>query len=228
MATIVITGANRGIGLSLAQLYIERGDSVIALCRNPGQASALDALSQLSSGRLVVGQIDISDAASVQAAADRVGQPVDVLINNAGILGGENQTIADIRLDEWEHAFRVMTIGPFLVTRALLPQLEAARGKIAIISSQVASSTWPYGGLYGYATSKAASIRLAQILAIDLRPHGITTVAIHPGYVKTEMSGPTADISPEESASGIVMTLDKLTSERSGQFLKWNGEEHAL
>lgn len=228
MANIVITGANRGIGLSLARVYLERGDSVVALCRDPAAADDLKALGGAHGDRLTVGQIDIGDKASIEAAAASIPSPVDVLINNAGILAGKDQSIAGVDLDQWELAFRVMAIGPFLVTRALLPQLEAAKGKVAITSSQLAASTWPYGGFYAYATAKAASTRLAQILAIDLKPKGISTVVLHPGYVQTDMGGPSADITPEESANGIVAVIDGLTPAQSGTFMKWNGEEHPL
>ncbi|MFS0736072.1 SDR family oxidoreductase [Sphingomonas sp. 1P06PA] len=227
MATIVITGANRGIGLALTRHYVEAGDQVIALCRSPDSATELNALAD-ESGKVTVGQIDIGDQASIEAAAKQVSGPVDVLINNAGILAGEDQSIEGINIDEWMNAFKVMAIGPFLVTRAFLPQLEQAKGKVAITSSQLAASTWPYGGYYAYGSSKAASTRIAQILAIDLKDKGISTVVLHPGYVQTDMGGANADITPEESASGIADVIAKLSPEQSGSFMKWNGEQHPL
>ncbi|SFS09534.1 SDR family oxidoreductase [Sphingomonas jatrophae] len=227
MSTIVITGANRGVGLALTRAYAEAGDQVHALCRDPDGAAALHELGR-ATGRVTVGRIDIADKASIDAAAAAVSGPVDILINNAGILAGEDQSLDGVDLDVWMEAFRVMAIGPFLVSRAFLPQLEQAGGRIAFLSSQLAASTWPYGGHYAYSSAKAAGNRVAQILAIDLKDKGISTVVLHPGYVQTDMGGPTADITAEESAAGIVQVIANVTPQTSGRFMKWTGEPHPL
>src|ERR1700754_4303263 len=149
MSKIVITGANRGIGLAMTRRFLNAGDEVLALCRAPDGASDLQALAREAGGRLSIGQIDISDEASIERAAANVG-PVDVLINNAGIIGGDDQTLETIDIDAWMNAFKVMAIGPFLVTRAFLPGLKQAKGKVVFISSQLAATAWPYGGYYSY------------------------------------------------------------------------------
>lgn len=227
MAKIVITGANRGIGLAMTRRFLADGDEVLALCRAPDRATELQTLASDAGGRLSIGPIDIADEASITRAAADVGA-VDVLINNAGIIGGEDQALETIDIEAWMNAFRVMAIGPFLVTRAFLPGLRRAQGKVVFISSQLAAIAWPYGGYYAYASAKAAGNRVVHSLALDLKGDGITLVSVHPGYVQTDMGGPNAEIAPAESADGIVRLVGRLTPEASGGFFKWNGEPHPL
>jgi NAD(P)-dependent dehydrogenase (short-subunit alcohol dehydrogenase family) len=228
MAQVVITGANRGIGFALVRCYVEAGDTVLALCRSPERAESLLALAAGSAGQVTVGTIDISDRASIDRAATLASGSVDILINNAGILGGPHQSMDNIDIDAWRNAFDVMAIGPFRVTRAFVPCLQRARGKVAFISSQAAASTWPHGGYYAYCSAKAAGNRVAQILAIDLRDRGISVVSVHPGHVHTDMGGPNAEILPTESAAGIYQVIAHLDPASSGGFFKWNGEKHPL
>jgi NAD(P)-dependent dehydrogenase (short-subunit alcohol dehydrogenase family) len=227
MSKIVITGANRGIGLAMTRRFLNAGDEVLALCRAPDGASDLQALAREAGGRLSIGQIDISDEASIVRAAANVG-PVDVLINNAGIIGGEDQSLETIDIDAWMNAFKVMAIGPFLVTRAFLPGLKQAKGKVVFISSQLAATAWPYGGYYSYSSAKAAGNRVVHSLALDLKDDGVTLISVHPGYVQTDMGGPNAEIRPEDSAEGIYRLVSNLKPEASGGFFKWNGEPHPL
>ncbi len=227
MSKIVITGANRGIGLAMTRRFLDAGDEVLALCRAPDGASDLQALAKEAGGRLSIGQIDISDEASIKRAAANVG-PVDVLINNAGIIGGEDQALETVDIDAWMNAFKVMAIGPFLVTRAFLPGLKQAKGKVVFISSQLAATAWPYGGYYSYSSAKAAGNRVVHSLALDLKDDGVTLISVHPGYVQTDMGGPNAEIRPEDSAEGIYRLVGNLEPEASGGFFKWNGEPHPL
>ena len=150
MANVFITGANRGIGLELARQYAEAGDRVFATCRTPGAADSLNALAKGSDGRLTVHALDVGDGASITACSKLVGDtPIDILINNAGILGGATQTLEAIDFDAWTHAFQVMTIGPFRMVQTLLPNLKAASApKVMTVTSQLAASTWPFGGSY--------------------------------------------------------------------------------
>jgi NAD(P)-dependent dehydrogenase (short-subunit alcohol dehydrogenase family) len=228
MSKVVITGANRGIGLALVRRYLEAGDSVVALCRSAEKAEQLRALAAGSGARLQIGSIDIANQASVDAAARSVSGPVDILINNAGILGGTDQALESIDTEAWLEALKIMTIGPFRVTRAFVPNLAQARGKVLFVSSQLAASTWPYGGYYAYSSAKAAGNRVAQILALDLKDKGISVGSVHPGYVQTDMGGPGAEITPAESAAGIYQVVAKLDLASSGGFFKWNGEKHPL
>jgi NAD(P)-dependent dehydrogenase (short-subunit alcohol dehydrogenase family) len=226
MGNIVITGANRGIGLALVKRFADAGHHVLALCRSPENASELKTLAQ--TGRVTLGLIDIADENSIMAAAKMAEGQVDVLINNAGIVGDENPSFDGVDVDDWMNAFKVMTIGPFLVTRAFLPKLVEAKGKVVVTSSQLAASTWPYGGYYSYSTAKAAGNRMVQSLARDLADRGVTIVSLHPGWVQTDMGGAEAEITPAESADGIFTLVDKLRPDQSGGFFKWNGEPHPL
>ncbi|WP_185267093.1 SDR family oxidoreductase [Halopseudomonas xiamenensis] len=233
MANVVITGANRGIGLALVREYVAAGDRVYALCRVPAQAAELAMLAEQSGGRLTLHALDMASGAGVAAAARAaVGEaPVDVLLNVAGVLGGETGAVTSTRFDEddfadWHHAFEVMTVGPFRLIQALLPNLIAARGKAMTVSSQLAASTWPFGGMYAYGATKAGVNRVMMSLAIDLRDQGVCVASIHPGYVQTDMGGPTADITPQKSAAGIRSVVEQLALDNSGNFFKWNGELH--
>ncbi len=198
------------------------GVEVIACVRNP------DACRALAGGKAQTEMMDTGDPASIEAARTRIGnQPIDILINNAGSMGGYRQTLADLDLDEWRHAFEVNTIGPTLIARAFKSNLVASgHGKLMNVSSQLAASTWPLGGSYFYSTSKAALGKVTQILAIDWKDDPVTVAAVHPGWVKTDMGGPSAQISADESASGIISVIHGMAREDSGKFFKWNGEIH--
>jgi NAD(P)-dependent dehydrogenase (short-subunit alcohol dehydrogenase family) len=228
MATVLITGANRGIGLEMARAYAADGDTVIACCRDPGSAKELQDLAAGSGGKVTVQAMDVGDGDSIKAARAAIGdRPIDVLINNAGILGGHPQTIDQIDFDAWIDAFKVMTIGPFRVVQAFLPNLRAAAApKIMTVTSQLAASTWPFGTTYAYSSAKAGVNKVMQTLALDLKGDNIIASMIHPGWVKTDMGGPNADITAEESASGIRAVIAGLTIADTGKFYKWNGEIH--
>jgi|SRR5215469_11188416 len=227
MANVLITGANRGIGLALTRLYAEDGDTVFAFCRDPQSAEKLNDLAEHSGGRVRVHAMDVGDERSIKAAAGAVGDlPIDILINNAGVRGGDNQTLENTDTSEWIEAFKVMTIGPFRVVQVFLGNLRAAKNpKIMAISTQIAATTWPAGGSYVYASTKAALNRVTLSLARDLKDQVIVTM-IHPGWVKTDMGGQAADITPEESARGIRKVIASVTKADSGKFYKWNGDIH--
>ncbi len=227
MATILITGASRGIGFELARQYSAAGDQVLASCRSPGSADALAELASNSSVTVV--EMDVSLPESIAAAAAQVGDSViDVVINNAGVVGGAKQSLPDIDFEEWAEAFNVNTMAPLRVAMAFKENLKkSANPKVLTVTSQLGASTWPMGGMYGYSTSKAAVNKVMQILAMDWKDDGIVVGLVHPGYVKTDMGGPGADITPEESAGGIRNVIEGLNAENSGSFYKWNGEIHA-
>ncbi len=228
MATVLITGANRGIGLELTRGYAAAGDRVFAFCRAPRDAANLNTLAASSGGKVSVHAMDVGDGDSVAAAARVVGDtPIDILINNAGVSGGPRQSLDSTDFDAWIDALKVMTIGPFRVAQAFLPNLRAAPGaKVMTVTSQLGASTWPFGGFYGYASAKAGVNKVMQALALDLKADGIAVSMVHPGWVKTDMGGPGADITAEESAAGIRKVIDGLGVETTGRFYKWNGEIH--
>jgi NAD(P)-dependent dehydrogenase (short-subunit alcohol dehydrogenase family) len=226
MARILITGANRGIGLELARQYAERGDEVIACVRNPDGADALQELA--AGGNVTVEQMDVGNPQSISAARERIGDvAIDVLINNAGAVGGAHQSIDDLDLEEWHRSLDVNTIGPLLIARAFKPNLAASgNGKIMTVTSQLAASTWPMGGMYIYSSTKAGVSKVFQALTIDWKDEPIAVALMHPGWVQTDMGGPHAEITAEQSASGIISVIDDMTKADSGKFYKWNGEIH--
>ena len=226
MAKVLIAGASRGIGLELAKQHAAAGNEVIACARDPQEAPLLAEAAQ-QNDKITVEQLDVADPASVDAAGKRLTGAIDEVYVVAGAVGGMKQSLDDIDLEEWHRTFDVNTIGPFLVARAFKPHLAASgNGKLMIITSQLAASTWPFGGLYVYGTTKAAVNKVGQILALDWKEEPITVALMHPGYVQTDMGGPNAEITPEESASGIRSVMSGLAKEDSGKFYKWNGDIH--
>lgn len=229
MSTIMIVGATRGIGLELTKQYANEGNQVIACARDTANASLLNEIAS-SSENIKIEQLDIADAGSIESASSRIGEGViDSIIIVAGWVGGmpDNQTIDNIDIDEWHNTLNINTIGPLLVAKAFKSNLAASgNGNLMILSSQLAASTWPMGGMYIYSTTKAAVSKVGQILALDWAEDPIIVSIMHPGWVQTDMGGPTAEITAEESASGIRNVLSGLTKEDSGNFYKWNGDIH--
>ena len=219
--TVLITGANRGLGLEFARQYSAAGWKVIGTARKPATATALKDLGV----RLV--QLDVADAASVAAmTADLADTPIDLLINNAGMANRDGMDFETMDFDGVERVLAVNTIGPMRVTRALLPNLRAGKGKqIVHISSGLGSiEENTSGGYYGYRESKAALNMFNRSLAWNTKDEGFTCVVMSPGWVRTDMGGPEADLNPEESISGMRKVIDGLTIEDTGTFQSWDGE----
>ncbi len=219
---IVITGANRGIGLELVRQCLARGDTVIATARNPSAATPLQALARAS---LTVVACDVGDDASVRAFAAKVTGPVDALINNAGVMGSMT-SLQDIDFEDVQKTYSINALGPLRVTGALLPQLrQGSMKKVLHITSGMGSiGDNTSGGAYGYRMSKAALNMGARSMATDLRPEGIRVAVINPGWVKTDMGGDGAQIDVATSAAGILSQLEMLSAENSGEFLDFGGK----
>ena len=217
MATYLVTGANKGIGLQVCTQLVARGDAVIAVCRN---ASA--ELRDL--GPRIIEEIDVSEAESVARLKSEVGdQEINVLLNNAGILHGDKFGALDY--DDMFLQFRINSLGPLRVTEALADNIVDG-GKVGIVSSRVGSiADNGSGGHYGYRASKAAANQIGMNLSHQLRPRGIAVALLHPGLVATSMTGGQG-VSPAKAASGIVGRLDELTLETSGHF--WHAEGYEL
>lgn len=225
MATVAITGAGRGIGLELVRQHAEAGDRVLALVRTP--SDALSRVAGQSGGQVTVHTMDVADDASVRSgAADSGTGAIDILYNVAGVIGPVASELESADWDEWNTAFAIMVQGPLRVMQAFLPRLGAG-SKVINLSSQVGASTWPYGGYYAYAAAKAALNRLMRSVAMDVKDRGIVIGLVHPGWVQTEIGGPGAEITPQESASGIRAISAAWTLDDTGAFRKWNGEPHA-
>jgi len=218
MAKVIVTGGNRGIGLQLCIQLHARGDEVIAVCRSSSQE-----LSQL--GVRVIEGIDVSDGDNVTALAnDLDGESIDILINNAGIL--RSDTLESIDYDSMLEQYRVNTLGPLRVTQALLPNLHDG-SKVAIVTSRVGSiEDNSSGNNYGYRVSKTAVNMVGMNLSHDLKEKGIAVILLHPGYVRTDMTGGGGGTSPEDSAKGLIERIDELDLENSGGF--WHAEGYRL
>ena len=224
MSRVLITGASRGIGAELARQYAAAGDEVIACVRDPDATPGIEDVRN----SVTVVQMDTGSPDSIAAAAAAIGDgAIDVLINNAGTTGGTRQSVDDLDLEEWHRSMDVNTIGPLLIARAFKSNLAASGdGRLMNVTTQLAASTWPMGGMYIYSSTKAALCKVAQALAIDWKDEPITVALMHPGWVQTDMGGPHAAITPEESAAGIRSVIAGLTGADSGKFYKWNGEIH--
>jgi NAD(P)-dependent dehydrogenase (short-subunit alcohol dehydrogenase family) len=217
MPTVVITGANRGIGLELARQFKQRGDDVVAACRESSKELAkLDVE--------VIEGVDVTEDGSVGDLAKALGdRTVDVLVNCAGILSDESLT--DLDFDRMRRQFEVNSLGPLRVTAALRGNLGKG-SKVAIITSRMGSiADNTSGGRYGYRMSKTAVNMAGRSLAQDLREAGVAVVILHPGFVRTEMTGGQGLIDPPESAAGLIARIDELSLETSGSFRHTNGEE---
>lgn len=211
--TILITGANRGIGLELFEGYAAAGHDVQGTSRAGAPFLPLD----------------VTDPASHAGLAHALdSKPIELLICNAGVYLDKGQNLADgYPAQMWADTFAVNVTGVFLTVQALLPNLQmAARPRIAIISSTMASDTHAPGGSYIYRASKAAALNLGRNLASDLEPLGIAVGIYHPGWVVTDMGGAAANISTAQSAAGLTARFDALSLETTGVFENWDGRLH--
>ncbi len=227
---VVITGANRGLGLELARMHAERGDDVWGGCRRPDEAAEL-----LSVAAHVL-PVDMADDDSIAGFADALGPAaIDVLYNNAGIdaraLGVDDgaRDVLQISGDVFLAVMRVNAVGPMLLTRAVVDRLTASPNpRVVNISSQAGSMEVAHtlGRDVSYTASKAALNMISVRQSVHLRDAGITVVAVHPGFLKTDMGGARADMATADGAAGIVTMVDGLTLADSGTFRRWDGSTH--
>ena len=218
MATVVITGANRGIGLEMAKQYAADGWDVIGTAREPERAQELAAID-----RVTVMQLDAADDASVEKFVRELGdQPVDLFINNAGIYGP-----SEFDREAWRDLFNVNVIGPVRLATALKDNVaRSADRKMVVISSQVGSiAENETGSMIYYRTSKAAVNQAWTCLAKQWQDDGLTLAMLHPGWVQTDMGGENADLTPAESVEGMRAVIDGLTHDQNGKFYDHDGRE---
>lgn len=215
--TTIITGASRGIGRALLDAFVARGETAIGTYRGEKP----DAAGEWR-------RADMADPSSIAAlGAAQGGAPLDLLVCNAGVNHGKGQHLEDgFPPEQWAETFAVNVTGVFLTIQAHLPALRAGKGKIAIISSQMASSTNAGGGHYIYRASKAAALNLGRNLATDLKGDGIAVGIYHPGWVRTDMGGAGASIGTEEAARGLLQRFDALSLASTGCFETWDGRAH--
>jgi NAD(P)-dependent dehydrogenase (short-subunit alcohol dehydrogenase family) len=225
MTTVLITGANRGIGYALAETLIKRGDRVIAMVRDPFRLP--DLLKTAPREQMMVIGMEVTDDRSVQRAAAAVKEPVDALVNNAGVFGSREATAIDVDLAGFAEVIAVNTIAPLRVARSFLPQLKQGKNpRILTVSSQMGALSGSAQGSIAYRVSKAAVNKTMQCLAADLKPEGVTAIVLHPGWVQTDMGGNAADITPAESAAGIARLIDTIALKDTGKFFRWDGTIH--
>jgi NAD(P)-dependent dehydrogenase (short-subunit alcohol dehydrogenase family) len=217
----LVTGANRGIGLAFVGHLSERGDRVIATARHPEKARDLAKLS------LRLEQLDVADEKSIASLARRIeDEPLDVLINNAAI-GDAGPGFGRLSMKELDQAFRVNAIGPVAITQALLPNLRAGKRRVVVnLSSGLGSiSENESGGWIAYRASKAALNQLTRTMAGELKNEDFVCIAICPGWVQTDMGGPGASISPDDSVAAMLKVIDRLKPSDTGRFLDRHGKD---
>ena len=231
MATVLVTGANRGIGLEFVRQHTAAGDRVIAVSRDPAEAHALAAIALRSGGRVTTPAGDVTDDASMAALAAQVGdRPIDIVIANAGVMGPERQhQPGKLDFDGWLRTLSTNTLGPVRTAEAFLPNLRAGAGKklIAITSGMGSTGGEKGGGYLAYRSSKAALNNAWKNLSIALRGDGIVAVAMSPGWVKTDMGGAGAELTAEESVSAMRRLIGGFTARDSGRYVSHRGADIA-
>lgn len=224
MFTVLITGANRGLGLEFTRQYLAKGWRVFATCRSPESATELNTLS--SNKRLEVMPLDVTDEqAIIQLKTNLAGKALDHLILNSGVLGEDCATLGEMTQAKWLEVLNVNTVAPALIIQALSDSVSASEHKTIVgISSRVASiGDNGSGNMYSYRTSKAALNQILVSAARNLADQSVKVLAVHPGWVQTDMGGKDATFTPQESVAGIIKLAEDLTLEESGSFKVFDG-----
>jgi NAD(P)-dependent dehydrogenase (short-subunit alcohol dehydrogenase family) len=228
MPSVLVTGANRGLGLEFCKQYAADGWRVHACARDPRHSDELTELAAESKGAVRVHALDVSDYAAIDALADELGdEALDVALSNAGTFGRDAWTLGALDYEAWERTMRVNALAPIRLAEALLPALSrSTQARFVAVTSKMGSiADNSSGASYSYRASKAALNASVKSLALDLAPKNVVACVIHPGWVRTRMGGRGAPLAPEESVSGMRRVIEGLGAEQSGRFWSWNGEE---
>ena len=223
--SILITGTNRGIGLEFVKHYLKNNEKVIATCRNRNSAKDLLELEN-TTNNLSLLELDVSKPNSIDEFTSKIAnQPIDTFINNAGVFGPRNIEFGNFNAKEWLDVFNINTIATLLITQKILKNLRLGKNKkLAFISSKVGSiEDNTGGGMYIYRTSKTALNQVIKSLSIDLKEENFIAVALHPGWVQTDMGGPNALIDTKTSVKGLIEVIDNLAPKNSGRFYNYDG-----
>ena len=225
MTTVLVTGANRGIGLEFVRQYAAEGAEVLACCRDPDGATELKTLAAGSGGKVRALRLDVAEEASIAALkAELGGRPIDIAINNAGISGRGRQAVGALSAEDWLETLRVNAVAPMLVAQALHANLKAGAGKrLVAITSQLGSTAANSGARYYYRSSKAALNNAMHGLSRDWAGEGILVGIFHPGWVQTDMGGAGAPVTPAQSVQGLRQRIAELTPATSGAFRDYAG-----
>ena len=223
--SILITGTNRGIGLEFVKHYIKNNEKVIATCRNRNSAKDLLELENTTNNLSLV-ELDVSNPNSINNFTSKIaGLPIDTFISNAGVSGPKNIEFGNFDAKEWLDVFNINTIAPLIITQKILKNLRLGKDKkLVFISSKVGSiEDNTSGGMYIYRTSKTALNQVIKSLSIDFKEDNFIVVALHPGWVQTDMGGPNALIDTKTSVKGLIEVIDNLTPKNSGKFYNYDG-----
>jgi NAD(P)-dependent dehydrogenase (short-subunit alcohol dehydrogenase family) len=229
MASVLITGANRGLGLEFARQYAAEGWDVYAASRNPAAAEQLRGLAQQAGDRLTVIPMNVTDAKSIRAAARQLRDTaIDVLINNAGISGAGGQITGKVDYQSWAKVLDVNTMGPLRMTEAFIEQLARSERRLVVtITSGMGSlADNTSGGSIAYRSSKAAVNMVMRSAALDLASRGISCVVVNPGWVKTDMGGPGARLTAQQSVAALRRLIETFGPAHSGKFYNYDGREY--
>jgi NAD(P)-dependent dehydrogenase (short-subunit alcohol dehydrogenase family) len=224
MATVLITGANRGIGLEFTKQYLARGETLVATCRDPSSATELRALAG-QHNQLTVLTLDVADGDSLEGFAAQLGQtPIDIFVNNAGIYGPRSG-FGDLDEAQWSEVFRVNSSAPLILTQIVIDNLRAGKlKKMVFLTSKMGSiGDNQGGGSYIYRSSKAALNASVRSLSIDLADEGFLVGLLHPGWVRTDMGGPNGLIDAPTSVTGLTKVIDELGVNNTGSFFNYDG-----
>lgn len=222
---VFVTGASRGLGLEFCRRYLEQGSQVTALVRNAIRAKALVDLKEKNPESLSLIELDLKDRDLEYKLKVQMTKPIDVLINNAGVLYEQNEGFKTLSVERIRESFEVNTIVPLLVTRACDEVLKKGAKLISISSKMGSIEDCTSGFAYSYRMSKTALNMLNKCLSTELSPRGITAIVMHPGWVKTDMGGPQAPLDDVTSVLGMMTVIEKLTPQDAGKFLQYDGQE---
>ncbi len=228
MASILITGANRGLGLEFARQYARAHWRVYACCRRPDAAAELTTLAGASEGRVMIHTLDLADHEQIASLATELRDvPIDLLLNNAGIYEPHKTALGKIDFAAWTNVLAINVLAPTRVVECFVDNVaRSGKKQIACMSSQMGSIAGNLSGAhYLYRSSKAALNIVVKSLSIDLRDRGVTVVALDPGWVRTDMGGPDAELAPADSIRGMVRVRGGLTLNDSGKYFSYNGVE---
>jgi NAD(P)-dependent dehydrogenase (short-subunit alcohol dehydrogenase family) len=225
MATVLITGTNRGLGLEFVRHFLGRSDTVIATCRDSSNATELQALAA-NNENLSLKNLDVSDEQSMAAFATELKDtPIDVFINNAGVYGPRDANFGNVGSSEWEQVIRVNAIAPMLLTQLIIGSLrQGTDKKLVYVTSKMGSiDDNKGGGSYIYRSSKTALNSVVKSLSVDLASEGFSVAVVHPGWVRTDMGGPNGLIDVQTSVGGMLAVIDGLSPDNAGEFFNYDG-----
>ena len=226
--SVLVTGANRGLGLEFVRQYAQAGWITHAACRSPKSAKELKALLDQHADRITILSIDVTDAGSVRTAAEKLrGEPIDLLLNNAGVGSRPAQKIGSFDYAAWSRVLDANVLGPARMIEAFVENVAKGRDKrIVTVTSRMGSiADNSSGGSYAYRSSKAGVNAAMKSFSIDLAPRGITCVVVHPGWVRTDMGGAGGKLAPAESVKSLRALIAGLTPTDSGKFFNVDGQE---